>query len=215
VYGLGVLAHELLSGRSPFLGSVHAIRQAKLAPDGLPPVAPGRTDVPSALRELITQMIAVDPQDRPRTMEDVVLRLHSIRSQCEAGRGPLAAIVADDDDDTRRAIAALIEVEVPDAEVVTVQDGPSALRAVRRRVPDALFLDLDMPGMNGIEVCMTLRGMQIADRCEVVLVSGRASRADEQLLRHLGVRCIPKGPRLAEEIPRIVRRLRRGESAEP
>jgi DNA-binding NarL/FixJ family response regulator len=40
--------------------------------------------------------------------------------------------------------------------VATAADGDSALALIRRYVPDLAVLDLDMPGLNGIEVTLEL-----------------------------------------------------------
>lgn len=42
--------------------------------------------------------------------------------------------------------------------VDAVEDGEMALRTVREKLPDAVILDLMLPGMDGIEVCQKLRG---------------------------------------------------------
>jgi len=81
---------------------------------------------------------------------------------------------------------------------------------VRRRVPDLLLLDLDLPDINGIEVCMLLRGMQLGDACMVVSVSGRATKADVELLQQLGVRSLEKGPELMTQLVELVKRMRPG-----
>lgn len=39
----------------------------------------------------------------------------------------------------------------------TVLDGPSALEAVKEEKPDAILLDISMPGMDGFEVCKKLK----------------------------------------------------------
>ncbi len=42
-------------------------------------------------------------------------------------------------------------------EVERAQDGPSALAAVGQRRPDLVILDLNLPGLDGLEVCRRLR----------------------------------------------------------
>ncbi len=42
-------------------------------------------------------------------------------------------------------------------DVETADDGESALRAAREQVPDAVILDLMLPGIDGLEVCRRLR----------------------------------------------------------
>ena len=59
--------------------------------------------------------------------------------------------------------------------VRTAIDGEIALALVRQRMPDVIVTDLDMPKMNGIELCMYRRGMRTADRTGLVrsLAAGR------------------------------------------
>ncbi len=44
-------------------------------------------------------------------------------------------------------------------EVITAEDGETALRAIRDRLPDAVILDLMLPGIDGLEVCRRLRSV--------------------------------------------------------
>src|SRR5580693_7839443 len=113
----------------------------------------------------------------------------------------------------RSALTLYVRAAAPDAEIETIGDGKHAIRSVRRRVPDLLLLDLDLPDINGIEVCMLLRGMQLGDGCMVVSVSGRATRADIELLPHLGVRSLEKGPALMTDLVALVHRMRPGRPA--
>jgi len=57
--------------------------------------------------------------------------------------------------------------------VETAGDGAEALAAVRRRRPALVLLDIDMPGMDGVEA---LRGVRAIDaRIPVIMVTGNAS----------------------------------------
>ncbi len=108
----------------------------------------------------------------------------------------------------RDALSLYVRAAAGDAEIETAEDGRQAIRSVRRRVPDLLLLDLDLPDTNGIEVCMLLRGMKLGDACVIVSVSGRATPADVELLQQLGVRSLEKGPNLSSELRRLVDRVR-------
>jgi two-component system response regulator FlrC len=57
-------------------------------------------------------------------------------------------LVVDDDAEIRRMIAGLLSAEF---EVIEVPDGPEALRRLDEHHPALVIVDLDMPGMGGIE----------------------------------------------------------------
>ena len=65
-------------------------------------------------------------------------------------------LVVDDDQDTR----VLLELALSMAgfHVITSADGTAALAAARRHAPDAILLDVMMPGMSGIDVVRAMRG---------------------------------------------------------
>ena len=65
-------------------------------------------------------------------------------------------LVADDEPLARRRLARLLERE-PGAELVAAcGSGPEALEAVQRLTPDLLFLDVQMPGLDGFGVLEAL-----------------------------------------------------------
>lgn len=69
---------------------------------------------------------------------------------------PLRAIVADDEPLARRMLVGLLARE-PDVVVVAEScNGPETIDAVLAHTPDVLFLDVQMPGADGIEVLEAL-----------------------------------------------------------
>lgn len=69
---------------------------------------------------------------------------------------PLRVVVADDEPLARRMLVGLLARE-PDVTVVAEsENGPETIDAVLRHTPDVLFLDVRMPGADGIEVLETL-----------------------------------------------------------
>jgi DNA-binding response OmpR family regulator len=155
-------------------------------------------------------MLAADPHDRPQGAEAAVWQLRAIRSRSTPGEGarPVTVLIVDDDEDMRETLDLYVKSAAPDAAIEKTGEGRAAIKSVRRRVPDLLLLDLDLPDINGIEVCMLLRGMELGDGCMIVSISGRATRADVELLQQLGVRSLEKGPELMGELAKLVRTIK-------
>jgi len=69
---------------------------------------------------------------------------------------PLRVLIVDDEPLGRRRVAGLVKKE-PGVEIVgMVGDGVSAVDAIRSLTPDLVFLDVQMPGMSGLEVVRTI-----------------------------------------------------------
>ena len=60
--------------------------------------------------------------------------------------------------------------------VLEAADGSAALEAAWRERPDAVLLDVGLPGLNGVDVCRALKTDPRAPR--VILVSGNAAEID-------------------------------------
>jgi DNA-binding response OmpR family regulator len=85
-------------------------------------------------------------------------------------------LVADDDPDIRELVTDKLEGAGYD--VISVQDGASALSMIRSRMPDLAVLDVIMPGMSGFEVCEALRADPTTKRLPVIFMTVRARESD-------------------------------------
>lgn len=65
-------------------------------------------------------------------------------------------VLVDDEPVPRRRLRRLLQAASNLEIVAECDDGPTALAAIRRLQPDLLFLDVQMPGMNGFEVLRAL-----------------------------------------------------------
>ncbi|MEX2261721.1 MAG: LytTR family DNA-binding domain-containing protein [Bryobacteraceae bacterium] len=69
----------------------------------------------------------------------------------------MMALIADDEPIARQVLGELLE-EFPDVRIAGEADsGPSAVEQIQRLRPDVVFLDLEMPGLDGFAVLRTLR----------------------------------------------------------
>jgi CheY-like chemotaxis protein len=64
-------------------------------------------------------------------------------------------LVADDNSDLRNMLAAMLELD--GHEVMALDNGFAVLDEVKRRLPDAVVLDIGLPSLDGIQVARRLR----------------------------------------------------------
>lgn len=84
----------------------------------------------------------------------------------------LRVLVVDDDNLMRELLKAILREE--DCQVVgEAKDGQGALSACDKLRPDLVCLDVNMPGMSGIDILKTLRANHPDTR--VIMVTGDAS----------------------------------------
>ena len=85
-----------------------------------------------------------------------------------APRKPLV-LIADDDSGVR--ILAASALEAAGFEVAEATDGREALAYFKRAQPDLLILDLNMPFVDGVEVCRSLRGTAAACATPILIMT--------------------------------------------
>src|SRR4051794_11397123 len=86
-----------------------------------------------------------------------------------AGRR-LSVLVVDDDDNLRALLRATFEVA--DIEIAEARDAAEAAVAIERARPDVVLLDVDMPGVDGLTFCRSLKASPETKDLRVVLLTG-------------------------------------------
>lgn len=79
-------------------------------------------------------------------------------------------LFADDNRESRHLMARLLPHFGYD--LVTVRDGLAAVEAVAARPFDLILLDINMPYMNGVEVCREIKRMDDRSHIPVIFISG-------------------------------------------
>jgi two-component system response regulator MprA len=78
-------------------------------------------------------------------------------------------LVVDDEASVREALALVLDLS--GFEVRTASDGREAIRTLASEWPDAVILDVLMPGLDGLEVCRRMRAT--GDRTPVLMLTAR------------------------------------------
>jgi diguanylate cyclase (GGDEF)-like protein len=107
---------------------------------------------------MITPQLYLDPQE------------HRLDPLLQLGRKPRLLIV----DDQPANIQALYQVFAADYQVFMATSGPQALGLCRDQQPDLVLLDIQMPGMDGFEVCRQIKADAALQDLPVVFVTAHS-----------------------------------------
>jgi DNA-binding NtrC family response regulator len=105
-------------------------------------------------------------------------------------------LVVDDDPVVAKSIDRVLSAK--GYAVITAHDGPQALDKLAREKYDAVFADIRMPGMSGLEVAARIKQSQ--PWLPVVIVTGYGSAESEALAKDIGVSSFLRKPLSPEMI---------------
>jgi CheY-like chemotaxis protein len=115
-------------------------------------------------------------------------------------------LIVDDDPGIRRLIATTLE-DVSGYRMTEASDGEEAVRQARDGHPEIVFLDIDMPRLNGIEACRRLRSEPGTADATIVMLTGDADDEVERHARAAGADLFLTKPFSPLEILRLVDRV--------
>lgn len=96
-------------------------------------------------------------------------------------------LIVDDEPLMRDLIEQSLEgLEDCGVELLTAEDGLSAVDLIERERPDIVFLDVMMPRMNGFEVCSIIRQELSLKNVYVVMLTAKGQEIDKRKARELG-----------------------------
>ena len=93
-------------------------------------------------------------------------------------------LVIEDEKDLADIVRRCLEREQFD--VIVAMDGVSGLRIAKEHRPDLVLLDINMPGLDGLQVCRELRSLPRHAGLPIMILSARASAADRVVGLELG-----------------------------
>jgi two-component system response regulator (stage 0 sporulation protein F) len=111
-------------------------------------------------------------------------------------------VVVDDDLGILESFDAMLGDDYP---LVTLDNGFEAVEYVRSHRPKLIFLDIKMPGMNGIEVLKRMRRDNIDAAVVIVTATTQAYYEDEAV--DLGITAYLRKPFEVDDVENITRRV--------
>jgi serine/threonine-protein kinase len=183
VYSLACVAYELFTGHPPFVADTQnqvMLKHATVAPT---PPTEHRPDLPAAFDRVILDALAKDPAGRTQSIEAFK---KALESATKTASDPLRILIAEDDADFRGVLEVAMSEEFEGAEIESVENGLLALSALGARPASVTILDLNMPGLDGIEVTKRIRALDESRGMPIIVLTGSGGPAEWRQLSSMG-----------------------------
>ena len=115
-----------------------------------------------------------------------------------------AVLIVDDDAFIRKLIATTLE-DVSGFSLVEAADGEEAILAAEEHLPRIVFLDVDLPRLDGIGTCRALRSRAALDDTRIVMLT--AGSEHERAARDAGANLFLTKPFSPLDLLRLVDEL--------
>lgn len=129
-------------------------------------------------------------EDLSRFMKDNGI---PIPEALQDGSGRPRVLVVDDEQPIREVLSQSLTGHQPPFDVMTASDGFEAGRLMVAYRPDVVLLDLRMPGMDGFQVCRSIKADPDTSKAHVIAMTGYHTPETEARILECGaVRCFAK-----------------------
>ncbi|HEY9644626.1 MAG TPA: response regulator [Coleofasciculaceae cyanobacterium] len=92
-----------------------------------------------------------------------------------------------DDEERIREVVRVCLVKLAKWEAITATSGAEAIQQAVNQQPDAILLDVSMPGMDGIETLQKLQSQPQTASIPVIFLTAKVQPAEQLQYRQLGV----------------------------
>jgi CheY-like chemotaxis protein len=125
-------------------------------------------------------------------------------------------LIVDDDDSVRKVLRFRLKDSY---DVIDTASPEDALALALQHKPDAILLDLMMPGYSGFEICQTLSSMSFTQHIPILIVSGESSARYKDFCENLGAKGFFQKPveieTLKKKLDQLIDGGRQGDHSKP
>ena len=163
LFSLGVVLYEMATGRLPFSGANSSEVMARILHSQPDAIARFNYEVPEELERTIRKCLEKERERRYQSARELLVDLKNLER--DSGRQPapdvpasqerpsrIGAVIVDDEELARQLLREYLE-SVPDVDILAeCSNGFEAVKVIAEQKPDLVFLDVQMPKLDGFEV---------------------------------------------------------------
>jgi two-component system LytT family response regulator len=164
IFSLGVVLYEMATGRLPFAGVNTQETMARLLNSQPDAMARFNYEAPEELDRVVRKCLEKDRERRYQSARDLLVDLKNLERDSSAGRAApsvilpagapkqLRAVIVDDEELARNLLREYLQSSADVEIVAECANGFEAVKAISEHQPDLVFLDIQMPKLDGFEV---------------------------------------------------------------
>ncbi len=161
IFSLGTVMYEMATGRLPFAGPGTPEVIARILNEQPEAMARFNYSLPQEFERVVRKCLEKDRERRYQTARDLMVDLRNLerdRGSASVGVGgepahPVVRAMIVDDEDLARAVLREFANSTKDMVVIgECANGFEAVKAIAEHKPDVVFLDVQMPKLDGFEV---------------------------------------------------------------
>jgi DNA-binding NarL/FixJ family response regulator len=119
---------------------------------------------------------------------------------------PFKVMLVEDDEGFRRSLAGILRSRFSSITLEEAADGTEAMEKVKSFPPQVIFMDIKLPGQNGLEITRRIKALH--PDIDVVFLTGCDFPEYSNAARECGAYCfLSKGLSTADEIQGVVEEL--------
>jgi two-component system, LytTR family, response regulator len=172
IFSLGVVLYEMATARLPFAGSNASETMARILQSQPDAMARFNYEIPEEFERVVRKCLEKDPERRYQSARDLLVDLKNLERDSGSTRAVaptpaagtnrrIAAVIVDDEELARHLLREYAESSAGLEVIAECSNGFEAVKVIAERKPDLVFLDVQMPKLDGFEV-LELIGREVA-----------------------------------------------------
>src|SRR5580704_13462088 len=155
LFSLGVVLYQMASGKLPFAGASAQETLARILQS--PPDALGRLnyELPEEFERIVRKCLEKDRDRRYQSAKELLVDLRGLERAPSGDRtrsGAIRAVIVDDEELARHLLREYLNQAGGVEVIAECANGFEAVKTIAERKPDLVFLDVQMPKLDGFEV---------------------------------------------------------------
>jgi two-component system LytT family response regulator len=156
LFSLGGVLYQMATGRLPFGGKNAQETIARILNSAPEAIARFNYAIPDALDRVVRKCLEKDRESRYQSARDLRIDLRGLERERPAPAAPapavLRAVIVDDEELARKLLREYLSKSAGIEVVAECANGFEAVKSIGEIKPDLVFLDVQMPKLDGFEV---------------------------------------------------------------
>ena len=151
----------------------------------------------------------VYPEDLLEFMRSRNIQIpQELRDVCESeASAPKSLLIVDDDRGLNSVLAKFIQKRITSLAIYQAFDGFEAGSLMTEKQPGILILDLDIPGIDGFDLCRRINESERFGKPSIIVITALENNEIETNLKSLGIHCFIKKPLDLIKLSNIVKEI--------